>query len=310
MTDSRAFSTPSLAGQASIAGRASLPGPAGVLSHAASENFPVASRLLPKGERRHLIALYGFARFVDDLGDELGGTPDDRLAALDAAEVELDRVFGGDRPPTHPVFVRLAETVRERSLPRQPFADLIEANRIDQHVTRYESFEDLIGYCRLSANPVGRLVLAIFGQETAERCQLSDSICTGLQLIEHWQDIAEDAGKGRCYLPEEDIRGFGVPTGADGLPVLSGPISSALTRLVAFETSRACEFLTSGAPLVRAAKGWARVAVAGFLGGGIAQIEAMRGAGYDVISRRPKASKASVVGQSTRALVRAGRGRL
>jgi squalene synthase HpnC len=277
-------------------------------SKAADENFPVASWLLPKEDRRHLMALYGFARLVDDLGDELPGAPEDRLAALDAAEEELDRAFRGEGEATHPVFTRLSRTIKERSLPRQPFADLIEANRMDQTVSCYESYDDLLGYCRLSANPVGRLVLAVFGQQTPERLELSDAICTGLQLVEHWQDIAEDAGKGRCYLPQEDLRRFEVPTGPGGLPVMNGVISPALTRLVAFETARAAERLLSGATLVRAVKGWARAAVAGFLGGGLSQVEAMRRAGYDVISRRPKASRAAVALRSTAVLLRAPEG--
>jgi len=286
-----------------------LPRPASLSSQAAAENFPVASRLLPKEYRRHLIALYGFARLVDDLGDELPGSPEDRLAALDAAEAELDRAFGEDSPPTHPVFVRLAATIKERSLPRRPFADLIEANRLDQRVFHYETFDGLLGYCRLSANPVGRLVLAIFGQETPEHVAMSDDICTALQLVEHLQDVAEDAARGRCYLPREDLRDFGVPMGPDGELVARSPVSPALRRLVAFETSRASSLFTAGAPLVASLKGWARVAVAGFLGGGLAQAEALRRAGYDVISHSAKASPASVVVQSAGAFVRPARGR-
>jgi squalene synthase HpnC len=297
MTDSPALSV------------ATIPGPLGVSSKAAAENFPVASRLLPKAHRQHLIALYGFARLVDDIGDELDGTPEDRLAALDAAEDELNRAFAGTSRPTHPVFVRLAATIKERSLARQPFADLIEANRLDQRVTRYQTYDELIGYCRLSANPVGRLVLALFDEETPERLEMSDAICTGLQLIEHWQDIAEDAAKGRCYLPAEDIGRLAVPTGSDGLPVLSAPITPALIRLVAFETSRAATLLASGTPLVGALGGWARMAVAGYLGGGLAQAEAMSRAGYDVISRSAKASKASVALHTTAVLLRSARGR-
>lgn len=288
---------------------ATLPRPASLSAQAAAENFPVASRLLPKELRRHLIAVYGFARLVDDLGDELAVAPEERLTVLDAAEAELDRSFGGDGPPTHPVFVRLADTIKDRALPRQPFADLIEANRVDQSVFQYETFDDLIGYCRLSANPVGRLVLGIFGQETPEHLSLSDDICTALQLIEHLQDVAEDATRGRCYLPQEDLRSFGVPTGPDGQLVVQTPISPALTRLVAFETSRASSLLRSGAPLVASLRGWARIAVAGFLGGGIAQVEALRRGGYDVITGSAKASPGSVLFQSAGALVRTARAR-
>jgi squalene synthase HpnC len=284
-----------------------LPRPESFSAQAAAENFPVASRLLPKELRRHLMAVYGFARLVDDLGDELAGSPQERLSALDAAEGELDRCFGGDSPPTHPVFVRLAATVKERSLPRQAFADLLEANRVDQRVFHYETFQDLVGYCRLSANPVGRLVLAIFGQDTPEQLSLSDDICTALQIIEHVQDIAEDASRGRCYLPAEDRRNFGVSTGPSGELIVKKPITPALTRLLAFETSRANSLLIRGAPLVASLTGWAKMAVAGYLGGGLAQIEALRRSGYDVISQRAKASGTSIFFKSASALVRTAR---
>ncbi len=185
-----------------------------VLGRATSENFPVASRLLPAALRSDLMALYGWARLVDQLGDDY---PGDRLAALDEVEDQLRAALELAPMPAspanqeiHPLVARMAETARRLALPTQPLFDLVQANRQDQTVSRYETFDDLVGYCRLSANPVGRTVLAIFGYATPDRLAWSDSICTGLQLVEHWQDVAEDAIVGRVYLPMDDMRRFGV----------------------------------------------------------------------------------------------------
>ncbi len=167
------------------------PTAAAVMARASAENFPVASRLLPRRERAHLLAIYGFARLVDELGD---AAPGDRLAALDWLSGELDRAFAGEAE--HPLMAALAPTLRECSLPREPFERLIEANRMDQRVSRYETWEQLRAYCALSADPVGELVLAVLGAGTPARIALSDAICTGLQLTEHCQDVAEDLGGG------------------------------------------------------------------------------------------------------------------
>ncbi|MCW3063026.1 MAG: hpnC, partial [Solirubrobacterales bacterium] len=175
-----------------------VPSRAAVMGRARTENFPVASRLLGREASRHLLAIYGFARLVDDVGDETEG---DRLALLDWAEEELGRVFAGERPE-HPVMRALVPTVRACALPREPFGRLVEANRRDQTVTRYESFDELLGYCQLSAAPVGELVLHVFGAATPARIALSDRICAGLQVTEHLQDVDEDRARGRVYLPE------------------------------------------------------------------------------------------------------------
>src|SRR6185437_8951793 len=175
-----------------------------VMARAEGENFPVASRMLPRRVRAHMLAVYGFARLVDELGDSASG---DRLAALDWLAQELERAYDGTAE--HPLMRRLAVTVRECSLPREPFQRLIEANRVDQRVKRYESWEQLRGYCALSADPVGEIVLGVFGAATPERIALSDSICTALQLAEHCQDVAEDFIAGRVYLPLEDLERFG-----------------------------------------------------------------------------------------------------
>ena len=179
---------------------AGLPPEAIVMAQAGTENFPVASRILPRRVRGHLLALYGFARLVDDVGDEASG---DRLALLDWLDAEVDRVYAG--APTVPVTARLAATVRACAIRPDPLRALIAANRQDQRITRYETIDDLFAYCELSANPVGRLVLAVLGAATPERVRLADAICTGLQLTEHWQDVVEDLDRGRVYVPLADL---------------------------------------------------------------------------------------------------------
>jgi squalene synthase HpnC len=186
---------------------ADLPTPAAVMARAGGENFPVASRVLPRRLRERLLSIYGFARLVDELGDADYRSPAQRLAALDWLEGELDRAYAGRA--RHPLLVRLQETLHECPLSREPFARLIEANRVDQRVARYATWEQLLGYCRLSADPVGELVLGVFGRASAERVALSNRICTALQLAEHWQDVAEDVARGRIYLPAEDLERFG-----------------------------------------------------------------------------------------------------
>ena len=168
------------------------------------ENFTVGSLLLPRGTKKHLHALYAFARTTDDIGDESEG---DRLANLDAWEEDFRRIRDGS--PRHPVHVALVETVRKFDIPDEPFLKLIEANRIDQRKTRHETFKDLLHYCDHSANPCGHLVLYAFGERDAESRRLADFTCTALQLVNFWQDLATDWSKGRVYLPQEDLRRFG-----------------------------------------------------------------------------------------------------
>jgi squalene synthase HpnC len=249
---------------------------------ARSENFTVAGRLLPRALREHLLAIYGFARLVDDSGDE---SPGDRLALLDQLEADVDRIFLGHQPQ-HPLMRRIAATVWRFSIPAAPLRALIEANRRDQRQTSYETFDDLLGYCELSANPVGRLVLHVFGASTPVRCRLSDAICTGLQLVEHCQDVAEDFARGRVYLPAEDMRRFGC-TRAD----LAAPIGDAPMRaLIAFETARAREHLDGGAPLIVTLRGRRALAVAGFVAGGRAAVAAIEHTGFDVLGGAPQAT--------------------
>jgi squalene synthase HpnC len=257
--------------------------PAALLERAHGENFPVASRFLPRRVRAHLLALYGFARLVDDAGDE---APGDRLALLGEIAADLDLVFAGG-VPHHPLLRRLAPTVRACALPRQPFEDLLEANRRDQRVHRYASIEELLGYCALSANPVGRLVLTVFGVATPERLALSDAISSGLQLVEHWQDVAEDFARGRVYLPAEDLARFAVGDAELG----ARAASPALRALLRFEVARARELLQAGEPLVRGLRGRFGLAVAAFVAGGRAALDAIERAGFDVLAGPPRARR-------------------
>jgi squalene synthase HpnC len=251
-----------------------------VMARARTENFPVASRVLPRRVRSHMLALYGFARLVDELGDSASG---DRLDALDWLEKELDLAFEGRAQ--HPLLVRLTPTLRECALPREPFVRLIEANRLDQRVSRYATWEELRGYCALSADPVGELVLGVLGCATPERIALSDSICTGLQLTEHCQDVAEDLANGRVYLPGEDLARFGCTIEELGAQHAGGP----LREVLAFEVARARGLLREGAPLIGELRGRARIALAGFLAGGRAALDAIEDAGYDVLPGPPRA---------------------
>jgi squalene synthase HpnC len=260
-----------------------LPGEAAVLPLAEHENFPVALAILGRKTGAHLMAIYGFARLVDQIGDE---APGDRLALLDRLEEDLHRVFDGT--PEHPLLQRLVPTVRACGLPLEPFLRLIEANRRDQGLVAYQTFDDLLGYCALSANPVGELVLHVFGAADPERIALSDSVCTGLQLVEHWQDVAEDFRRGRVYLPAEDLERFGVvPADLD-----AEHAEGRLRELLAFEVGRARGLLDEGAPLVGRLRGRARIAVAGYVGGGRANAAAVVAAGYDVLPGAPRATKA------------------
>ena len=254
--------------------------PEQVATQRSGENFPVALRVLPRPVRGHLEALYGYARFVDDLGDE---APGDRLRLLDAVEADLDRLYSGAEP-TLPVIAALAPTVRECALPDQPLRDLVAANRLDQRVTRYPSHADLVAYCALSANPVGRLVLHVAGKATPERLAWSDDVCTALQIVEHLQDIGEDYRAGRIYLPQRDLLRFGVQESDLAAPTAS----PALRRLVAAEARRAADLLESGRPLVASLRGWARLAVAGYVAGGLAAVQALADAGFDPLRRASK----------------------
>ena len=274
-----------------------------VAANASGENFPVALRLLPDRYRRHLTALYCFARLTDDLGDqarEAGEHDADlRLGLLDELAADVHRIYQG-APAQSPVMQQMAVTVRECAIPAQPLLDLIQANRQDQQVTRYRTFAELGQYCELSANPVGQMVLYIFGAATPERIALSDRVCTALQLVEHWQDVAEDLANGRIYLPGEDLDRFGVIE-ADLAEPSAGPAVKSLMR---FEVDRARGLLDEGAPLVGTLRGAARLAVAGYLAGGRAALAAIRAQGYDVLRATARPRKPRMVVELVRAYAR------
>lgn len=280
-----------------------------IMTQRGAENFPVVLRAVPARPRAHLLAVYGFARFVDDIGDEYNG---DRLAALDWVEEEIHRArIGG---ATHPVMVQLTPLLTELDIDDEPFLALIEANRLDQHKHRYQTQAELAEYCKLSANPVGRLVLAVFDSATPERIALSDAVCTGLQLVEHLQDIREDyVEKGRIYFPAEEMDRFGVDE--DDLAQVRA--TEQLRRLVAHQCDTARGLLSRGDPLVASLTGWAKVTVAGYAAGGLAALDAIAGADYDVLRKLRTPTKARTAAHAIRLvtprsvtdakLVRAGR---
>jgi len=260
-------------------------------ARAAGENFPVASLLAPREARPHLRAVYGFARLVDTIGDEAEG---DRGELLDALEHELDG------PPTVPVMRRLHATIAVCGLPREPFARLIEANRRDQRTERYETWADLRQYCTYSADPVGRIVLGIYGRAgEPELVAASDDVCTGLQLVNFLQDPPRDLALGRVYLPQEDLRRHGV-VDSD----LAGPWSERVAALLAFEAARAKPLLGRGIGLSAALGGRTGRSVALFARGGLAALDALERARWDVFTRRPAPGRLTFVRLAARELVR------
>jgi squalene synthase HpnC len=273
-----------------------VPAQTEVMPKAAAENFTVASLLLPRAQRRALLGIYGFARLVDDIGDEAQG---DRAAMLDWLERDVERMLSAE--PIHPLLRRLASAARELSLPKGPFLRLIAANRQDQKVDRYETYEQLARYCDLSANPVGELVLHVFRAATPERVRRSDSVCTALQLAEHWQDVGEDFRRGRIYLPREDLDRFGV---AEEDLAVAQP-GEAFRSLLAFEVERARQLLGEGIELVRSLRGRAKLAVSGYVGGGRAALDAIEASGYDVLRRAPRATRSARIAATARVLMEA-----
>jgi squalene synthase HpnC len=280
-----------------VAGEVSL----AVAAKASAENFPVALRVLPARLRQHLTAYYGFARLTDDIGDEplpgaagsLSGDEERaaRIRLLDELEADVRKIYEAGKEPRLPAIRALGATVSATGIPLESLADLIQANRQDQLVTRYETYDDLVRYCELSANPVGQAVLYIVGAATPERIALSDKICTALQLAEHWQDVAEDLRNGRVYLPAEDLKAHGV-TEED----LAQPTASrAVVSLMTFETERATRLLDEGAPLAGTLSGFARVAISGYIAGGRAALKAIRQRGYDVLAVTPRPGKAATL---------------
>jgi squalene synthase HpnC len=272
--------------------------PASLEGREQGENFPVALRLLPRALRGHLHALYAYARTVDELGDS---APGDRTALLEAFREDVRELWRGGRPQ-HPVLQQLAPTVRECALDEEPFQCLVEANLVDQRVSRYATFDDLRGYCRLSADPVGRMVLGVFGVDDPVTVELSDRVCTALQLLEHWQDVGEDRAAGRVYLPQVDLAAHGVSETELDAPVASPP----LRTLMRFEIERAAALLQSGAPVVGRLHGWARVAVGGYVAGGQATVRALRRSGGEVLGQQVRPRAFDVVTALCGRLIRPG----
>ena len=263
-----------------------------VAARAAGENFPVGSILFPRRLRPHVRALYCYARLVDELGDAYDG---DRLAALDELEHEVDLVFTG--VPSWPVLLNVQPTVREFDLPREPFERLIEANRMDQRVGAYETWDDLQWYCVHSADPCGRLVLGVVGKlDDPELVAASDSVCTGLQLVNFLQDVPRDLELGRVYLPAEDRHSFGDPP-------LDRP-SDALNALLRFEAERATELLAAAEVLRAGIGGRLGRAVALFGRGGLAALDSLEAAGWDLFTQRPRPSRARLAREAALTLVR------
>jgi squalene synthase HpnC len=248
------------------------------------ENFSVATWFLPKNLRQDFFNVYAYCRISDDLGDEVGD-PAASLALLDEWQAELDACYSGN--PRHPVFVALAETVRKFEIPKREFSDLLIAFRQDQTVTRFETFNDVLAYCRYSANPVGHLVLYLCGYQDAERQQLSDYTCTALQLANFWQDVTVDYAKGRIYLPLEDLRRFNV--GEDD--ILCSRNTPLFRGLMKFEVGRAREWFDRGLPLVGKVRKELAIDLELFSRGGQEILNAIEYQDFAVLGRRPAISK-------------------
>jgi squalene synthase HpnC len=274
------------------------PDTAALHRRARGENFTVASYLLPPRIRRRLMSIYAFARLVDDIGDE---TPGNRMVLFDKVSRDLDRLYAGHVPP-HQLYRDLAATVGECGIPREPFDQLIAANRQDQVVRRYTTFDDLLGYCTLAANPIGHLVLHVFDVMSERRKVLSDRVCSALQVLEHCQDVPEDLGRGRIYLPAEDMARFGVRES----DLSSRTATREVRALVAFETQRALRLLDEGSPVVETLTGAARVAVAGYVAGGRATAAAIAEARFDVLAGTPRPRRGRTVAEWVRLLAVGG----
>jgi squalene synthase HpnC len=251
------------------------------------ENFSVASWFLPERLRQHFFNVYAYCRISDDLGDEVGD-PAASLQLLDQWETELNACYDGHSGNArHPVFVALAGTIRKFEIPKHEFADLLTAFRQDQRITRYETFADLLGYCRYSANPVGHLVLYLCGYRDSERQLLSDTTCTALQLANFWQDVSADFAKGRIYLPLEDLRRFGLSEEV----IRDGENTSAFRAMMKFEVERAREWFTQGLPLIVKVERALATDIELFSRGGQEILNAIERQNYAVLGNRPAISK-------------------
>ena len=255
-----------------------------LLAHSHYENFSVASWFLPRRLRQHFFNVYSYCRISDDLGDEVGDKAAS-LELLDQWQRELDECYEGS--PKHPVFVALAETVRKFEIPKHEFSDLLIAFRQDQTVTRFETFDDVLAYCRYSANPVGHLVLYLCGYRDAERQQLSDFTCTALQLANFWQDVTVDYAKGRIYLPLADLRRFAVSEE----DLVRNQNTPSFREMMKFEVDRAHDWFRKGLPLVGKVDRELAIDLDLFSRGGQEILRAIEKQDYAVLGNRPSISK-------------------
>ncbi|MCB9832173.1 MAG: squalene synthase HpnC [Planctomycetes bacterium] len=261
------------------------------------ENFHVGTWLFPKAAREHAYNVYAYCRWSDDLADETGDR-ERSLALLAWWREELEACFAGE--PRHPVFVALRRSIEVCELEAKPFHDLLDAFVQDQRVFRYPTFAELLDYCRRSADPVGRIVLALLGHRDERRRLLSDATCTGLQLANFWQDVENDLRRGRIYLPLEDMARFGVNEEDLAMP----EANEAVRELLRFEVERAREFFARGLELVGLVAGRARFDIDLFNRGGIAILDAIAAQGFDVLRRRPRITKGRKIGLLLGALAR------
>ncbi len=253
----------------------------GKLARSHYENFTVASWLMPRAMRKHMHAIYAYARTADDFADE-----EHDLAKLDGWERELDLAYAGT--PRHPVFVAIADTAVKFAIPKEPFADLLVAFRSDVNFKGFETFDDLLGYCRYSANPVGRLVLYLFGYADAERQRLSDLVCSGLQLANFWQDVSVDLENGRIYFPRRDLAAHELAE----QDLRHGVATKRFIDLMKHEAGIARAMLREGgAGLAQIVDRRLRRDIVMFAGGGLAILRAIENSGYDVLRGRPKLDK-------------------
>jgi squalene synthase HpnC len=259
------------------------------------ENFHVASWFLPKALRPHFHSIYAYCRVSDDLGDEVGSTPS-ALALLDLWGRELDACYEGRA--RHPVFVALRETIDACKIPKEPFADLLTAFRQDQTVTRYESMEEVLWYCRYSANPVGRLVLYACGEVSEENFKLSDATCSALQLANFWQDVRVDWKKNRVYLPQDEMKKLGVSDAT----IAAGVATAEFRALLRLEVDYARGLFEQGLPLIGRVNRDLALDLDLFSRGGLEILRAIEGCDYDVLSARPEISKRTKLGLALRAL--------
>jgi len=259
------------------------------------ENFHVASWFLPEALRPHFHAIYAYCRVSDDLGDEVGNT-EQSLALLDLWGRELDACYEGRS--RHPVFVALAETIRACNIPKEPFADLLIAFRQDQVVARYASMDEVLHYCRYSANPVGRLVLYVCGYTDEERFRLSDATCSALQLANFWQDVRVDFAKDRVYIPQDDMQRFGVTDAT----IQQGIATPEFRALLKYEVEYARSLFHHGLPLISMVSRDLALDLDLFSRGGLEILNAIERRDYDVLSARPAISKRTKLGLALRAV--------